>query len=202
MNKTFLLCTIAALVVLTSFGCGGRRRGSTGPGVDLGMRDLGPDPMVDLGGIVFDLGSTDLGGPVDLGRPPDLGRPMDLGRVDLGGGCATSPVDYVAGPFCTAATRTCATGCSDGPCVTACLRADPSVDCNRCSQQNLVACATQNGCQSEWDLSICCIDLNCPAGSPTTCADSFCPTELTAFTTCANSVLPTATCTNDLNDCF
>jgi len=151
---------------------------------------------------MFDTGTPDSGVViiVDFGTS-DLGT-RDLGR-DLGSSsCTPSVIDYIAGAYCSTSTASCARACADGPCITACLNADPTTDCARCSNQNLLACANENGCQSQWNTFNCCVDDNCPTGSPSTCVDTFCMSEGNAYTACANSVLPGATCMNNVDSCF
>lgn len=199
MTTARFLTSAILLVVLVTMGCGGGRR-RTGPGPG----PVGPDMgMVTM----FDAGTTDSGPPVivvDLGTRDlgtrDLGT-RDLGR-DLGSSCTPTRAVYVAGAYCSSTTATCASACADGACINACLDRDSSPDCSTCAQQNLIACANENGCVTQWNAISCCVQSNCPTGSSATCVDTFCTPESDSYAACANSVLPTAMCTNDFTSCF
>ncbi len=69
------------------------------------------------------------------------GPMVDLGGRDMGSACVNEPIDYVAGPYCGAATQSCIDGCTTGTCVGDCLDADPSGDCSACANINVIACA-------------------------------------------------------------
>jgi hypothetical protein len=64
---------------------------------------------------------------------------------------------------------------------------DPSPDCWTCAQQNIIACIVDAGCQSQWDCWASCVEDNCPEGSAETCPDTYCPTELDAWSTCSET---------------
>ena len=192
-----LWMAVGLCVALAACSDGGRRRGGGGPVV---MVDGGGGGGTDLGGG----GGTDLGGGggTDLGPGRDLGGPMvDLGR-DLGSSCTPTPVGYITGAYCSAATQICIDGCTTGACLSDCLDADPSADCGGCANQNLIACANMNGCVSQWNAFDCCFQANCTDSTDPNCVTNFCPSQRDAFTTCANGVLPTATCTEDYTSCF
>ena len=182
MNKTglFLSCVLSAVVLVALSGCDSRRRSTPGTGVDAGSRDLG--------GILVDLGT----GPVDMG----------MARVDMGSACTITPVDYVSGAYCSATTQSCIAACTDGTCIGTCLDADANPDCSTCANINVIACANMNGCVDEWNTYDCCYATNCPTGSATTCGETYCATQRTAYSSCLSAALATATCTNDYTSCY
>ena len=186
MNRTWLLLlSLLSIVVLAvAPGCGGsRRRSAPATGTDAGTsRDAGDDPVPpDSGPVVM----------IDLGR--------DLGTAPS---CTPSVVDYVTGAYCSAATQSCIGTCADSTCFQNCLAADPSPDCSTCVTINQLACANANGCLSQWNTYDCCAQRDCPTGSPSTCLDTHCVSEWSSFLGCANSVLPSATCSVDYTGCF
>jgi hypothetical protein len=158
-----------------------------------GGTDLGGGGGTDLGGG----GGTDLG-PRDMGTGPMV----DLGGRDMGSTCTPEPIDYVTGPYCSAATQSCISACTTGACVGDCLDADPNGDCSACANINLITCANMNGCLTQWNAFDCCYQANCATSMDPNCVMNFCSAQNTAFSDCANRVLPTATCTNDYTSCF
>ncbi len=97
------------------------------------------------------------------------------------------PAAYV--PRCARATLTCVQGCSTGACRGGCLDADATpeymgINCNRCVNNQLLACLDDAGCGDEWAAYSCCYEDNC-AGLPS-CTP--CASRLTAWQTCAGRV--------------
>jgi len=185
-----LWMAVGLCVALAACSDGGRRRGGGG----------GPVVMVDGGGGGTDLGG---GGGTDLGaRDMGTGPMVDLGRRDMGSMCVPEPIDYVIGPYCSATTRTCVDGCTDGACLVACLRADASTDCLACANINVITCANDNGCLAQWNAFDCCYQANCTGSTDPNCVMNFCSAQDTAFGDCADRVLPTVTCPTTYNDCF
>jgi len=74
--------------------------------------------------------------------------------------------------------------------------------CGECLDQNIISCANDMGCQSQWDLGACCIEDNCAtvpdAGG---CVEAACSSEQTAYISCIQS-LAAGACGSAFTACF
>ena len=196
-------------------GCNSARRRGSNSGTDSGSvvtdNDGGPITMTD-GGIVvmFDSGPGFDSGPppvLDSGPPPvrDSGPPpiRDSGPVSTCGDYRMAfPPEAM--PRCYRSTLDCIAGCTDSTCLDTCIARDTyptetlttpdgpaTLDCDLCLGYSLFYCVDSMGCHSQTAAYSCCMERNCPPGSSSTCATTYCNSELTALQTCA----PT-TCTD------
>jgi len=196
MKRAFLVVSVAAVMAaLVISGCNSRSRPRR-PGTDSGVVRVDGGPGTD-GGPGIDTGMIML---PDTGMPPRDAGPECVSSTMCGGGyecvggrcvpstaCPTDTVMRVSGVYCSATTRTCVEGCSDGPCIVACLEADASSDCVTCANANITSCINDSGCQTQWNCFVQCGTEYCPEFDAA-CIDSYCRAQNSAYDTCATGV--------------
>jgi hypothetical protein len=107
---------------------------------------------------------------------------------------------------CADATRTCIGMCPDYPCIRACIDADPDrADCHECLESlgsAFHACTVENGCGTQWQALICCVNEHCPGDETLPCIDTGRPCEAarTAFDDCAGPLIDT--CADSASSCY
>ena len=125
----------------------------------------------------------------------DGGAPTDGGSCDI----ALPPVEASVLPRCTADTHACVLACdpSDQACRDLCLANDPTPaveasggTCQDCVTIQALSCADRSGCHAEVSAFVCCLTLECPAGSPADCLTTSCGDSLTTMFTCLNTTAP------------
>jgi hypothetical protein len=126
----------------------------------------------------------------------DAGRPDTATTSDTGGStCPPQTLPPPTEPACAAETLTCLMGCTAQACVEGCFAADPApMACIGCTNDALIACATQNGCDDEAGNFICCASDNCASPSDTACIESMCGAELDTFNGCVMTAAGAAPC--------
>jgi hypothetical protein len=98
-------------------------------------------------------------------------------------------------PRCSADTATCIAGCatddSGEACREACITGDTTpphattgLNCAACIYLTLFACIDATDCHDGVAEVFCCIEDNCPIGSPEGCSDQMCGAEIQAALTC------------------
>jgi len=176
-----------------------------GCGDDASGADAGND-----GGSDMDSGDDE--SPEDAGRDAYVWMPMggSGGSSGSGGGGGTTidsglngrmcaePRDYLPSsllPRCSADTATCIAGCMAAAdaeaCRDACIEGDatppePSfgLNCAACIYLTLFACIDQTDCHDGVAEVFCCIEDECPTGSPDGCSEQQCGGEIEAALTC------------------
>jgi hypothetical protein len=98
-------------------------------------------------------------------------------------------------PRCSADTRACVAACPQAAdpdmCREQCLKADTTprdpttgVDCSGCVYVQLFACVDRANCHTGVADVFCCIEANCPAGSPEGCGEQHCSSQIRTALTC------------------
>lgn len=97
-------------------------------------------------------------------------------------------------PRCSAATATCIAGCTTSTCIGACIDADATPespdgwDCRGCVNYAYLYCADSGGCHTQWANYNCCFAANCAGSTDPMCAVTYCPTQRSAYNTCASGL--------------
>lgn len=178
MDSKALRLGMACVALLGLVACGGNNP---------------PVILIDGGGGGTDSGSP---GPVDGGPRPDTGTPDTCP--------AASYPAPTAGAVCAAATATCIEGATTQAEYDACLAADPmQMACEGCLGQEVISTCSESGvCDEEFGEVVCCLQEECPAGSPATCqqgalgAGGACAGDFDTFATCANAAAGGGQCGN------
>ena len=101
--------------------------------------------------------------------------------------CATEVVEVLYG-YCDATTVECITSGGDfATCVDA--DSDPA-GCGGCLNQNVISCANDNGCQSDWNQVACCRDDYCGGTLDDPCAMGACASQWMTFSACLETLAP------------
>jgi hypothetical protein len=166
----------------------GSMDGSTDEGPDM---DAGPDGYVWVpSGGSGGGGSSGSGGSAGSGGSGGGGGPD--GRM-----CA-EPRSYWPETFlprCSQDTALCIAGCMSATdpdtCRDACIDADTTpaettygLNCGGCIYLTLFACIDMADCHDGVAEVFCCIEDNCPTGSPENCGELMCGSEIEAAVTC------------------
>lgn len=132
--------------------------------------------------------------------------PCSVGDVCFPSAPACPPAEWpapaVAG--CTTATLDCLIDAPDSAAIQACIAADTSStptgeSCAACINDDVFACATNNGCSDELGLVQCCLNAQCPAGDAT-CVDAAlgtggaCESDWSGFFVCVTPMLSSGAC--------
>lgn len=120
------------------------------------------------------------------------------GGGGLEGRMCAEPRSYLPAallPRCSQDTALCIAGCMSAPdadtCRDACIDADATpaesmfgLDCGGCIYLTLFACIDMADCHDGVAEVFCCIEDNCPPGSPEGCSEAMCSSEIQAALTC------------------
>jgi len=161
-------------------------------------RSTGGDSGTDGSIMLMDSGGGTDGG-TDTGGRPDTG-----GGSDAGPSCAPQTFPAPTPNVCANSTLVCLMACEDQACADACFAADPAgMACEDCFQEDLIACATANGCDVDFGCFLECGNTNC-ASAPDVgaCLMTSCGPEITAFDACISSALMTPACAGAGSACF
>lgn len=183
------------------WGCGWCLAAALGCGDDFEPpREDGGPHSVGAGSDAGDAGPI-VWMPKDAGSAGSSGRAGSSGSAGSAGSdarmCARprQPLPLVLLPRCSASTRDCVESCTGSAdpsmCRDSCVDADTTppdamygVDCSGCIYLQLFACIDRAKCHQGVADVFCCIEEQCPAGSPEGCGEQRCGTELNAALTC------------------
>jgi hypothetical protein len=167
--------------------------GNAGTDGDSGARDAGRDAYI----WIPDSGSGS-GGSGGSGGGGSGGSSGSGGGGPIDGRMCAEPREYLPDivlPRCSADTALCIAGCADDAdteaCRDACIAGDTTpphatyaLNCAACIYLTLFACIDATDCHAGVAEVFCCIEDNCPTGSPEGCSEQMCGEEIMAALTC------------------